>query len=106
MSENKNRVYLSGAITGTDDYQQRFAEASQKIRATYKNVEVINPALVCQSLPESYEHAEYMRVCLTLLCSCDTIYLMKGWRKSVGARIEAEVANRLGLDIIHEEKEV
>ena len=102
MSGN-NRIYLSGKITGTSDYMQRFEEAAQSLRATYEDIEVINPALVCQSLPESFKHEEYMRVCLSLLGLCDAIYLLKGWENSKGARIEAEVAYSLNMDIMHEE---
>ena len=30
------RVYISGPITGTDDYMERFAEAEEKLRNAVK----------------------------------------------------------------------
>ena len=43
------RVYLSGAITGTDDYMERFARAQMLLQN--EGYSVINPALVNSNMP-------------------------------------------------------
>jgi hypothetical protein len=36
------------------------------------------------------------------LVDCDTIYLLRGWQNSKGARLERSVARRLGMHVIEE----
>lgn len=40
----KQRIYISGAITDTDDYMERFARAQKELES--QGYSVINPALV------------------------------------------------------------
>lgn len=44
-----NRVYISGSITGTDDYMERFSKAEKELEA--QGFGVINPAKVNAQLP-------------------------------------------------------
>lgn len=83
------RVYIAGPIMGKPDYLIDFAGA--KARLIRKGYEVVNPAQMCLSLPELL-HDQYMKICMAALECCDTIYLLKGWQNSVGAKIEAEYA--------------
>ena len=46
------RVYLSGAITGTDDYMERFARAQMLLQN--EGHSVINPALICLKVGRSH----------------------------------------------------
>ena len=41
------KIYISGAITGTDDYMKRFAKAEKEL--TEKGYSVVNPAKVKHS---------------------------------------------------------
>lgn len=41
MKEEKTRAYISGPVTGNENYMQQFEEAEQKIKACGFNV--INP---------------------------------------------------------------
>lgn len=41
----KERMYISGAITGTGDVMERFAKAQKKLES--RGCSVINPALIC-----------------------------------------------------------
>ena len=84
------RVYISGPITGCPDYMIRFANA--KSRLLRKGYKVVNPAQMCFSLPVSFSHSDFMKICMAALECCDTIYLLNGWQNSVGAKIEAEYA--------------
>ena len=77
------KIYISGAITGTDDYMARFERAEQKLRARGET-EIINPATLT--------HEEYMKICLAMLSLCDEVYLIPPWTDSKGVRQELEFA--------------
>lgn len=80
------KIYISGAITGTDDYMERFAKAEKKL--TEQGYSVINPAKVNSQLPKDTTHEEYMNMSKCMLGMCDVIYLLNGWEKSCGANEE------------------
>ena len=64
--------------------------------------EVVNPAKINANLPKICTHADYMIVSMALLSICDTIYMLKGWEESEGAREEYEWAVNSGLRIVKE----
>lgn len=80
------KVYISGAITGTDDYMERFARAEAVLTGIGNSV--INPAKVNAQLPKDTTYEEYMKMSLFMLDMCDTIYMLNGWEKSCGANRE------------------
>ena len=80
------KIYISGAITGTDDYMERFAKAEKEL--TEQGYSVVNPAKVNAQLPEDTTYEEYMKMSILMLDMCDAIYMMNGWDKSKGACIE------------------
>ena len=94
------KIYISGAITGTDDYMERFAKAEKKL--TEKGYSVINPAKVNAQLPEDTTRKEYMKTSIAMLDMCDIIFLMDGWQQSKGCGIEFEYAYEHGISIVFE----
>lgn len=95
MIERK-RIYIAGRVSGID-YDEAiaaFAKASKYIeqRCDYP----INPTLYCD---KEWDWVTCMRTVIPLLCSCDGIYMLKGWRQSKGAKLEHFIALKLGLTI-------
>jgi len=97
------KIYLSGPVTGTDDYKKRFAKAEDYLRMKYPGWSAVNPVSVCDRLPKDTTYNECMDVCLTLVKMCDAIYMMKGWEKSNGAKAECALAIAMGLNVYEEE---
>ena len=95
------RIYISGAITGTTDYMERFADAESELSAM--GWEVVNPAKVNAQLPSSFEWVDYMRVSLAMLSLCDAIYFIPGWRESKGAWAESVWAANHNIMILYGE---
>lgn len=96
------RIYLSGPITGTDDYMERFNQAQEKMEK--KGWEVINPAVFGATLP-GMTWTELMEVDIALIKNCDAIYMMKGWENSIGASEEHYLAQERKIKIIYESEE-
>ena len=97
-------VYICGKVSGLD-YEQvckKFAKADEQLWAMgFK--EIINPL---KAVPPSWENdwESCMRLCLTkMLARCDTIYLLKDWTLSKGAKLEFMVASQLNFKIIRQE---
>ena len=94
------KIYISGPISGTNDYMERFA--SMETRLQELGYVVINPAKECAHLPDSTTWKEYMSECLKMLLLCDAICMLKGWSNSKGAKIELDVASKCDLTVIYE----
>lgn len=97
------RIYISGAITGTTDFEERFANAEKKLREM--GYEPVNPAKVNAQMPKDMSWDEYMDMSMCMLSLCDSIYMLKGWKGSKGAAREFEKAKELGLNIYLQETE-
>lgn len=99
ICEFNNNIYISGKITGTDDYIARFAAAEEKLtKAGYK---VVNPARTNATLPD-LDWKQYMDVCIVLIDFCDSIYMLSDWEESKGAKIEHKIAEKKKKFIIYE----
>ena len=95
------KVYISGKITGTTDYLERFAQAETRLRV--QGFEVVNPAKELDKLPkDSTTWRQYMGEAFKLLMECDAIYMLDGWQESKGARLELFVADRTGMTFIYD----
>lgn len=96
------RVYISGKITGTTDYMERFARAEKLlIKDGYS---VVNPAKVNSGMPEDTTWDEYMKMSICMLELCTAIYMLPDWWESVGATMEHNFAKENGYKIIYGKK--
>lgn len=92
------KIYISGPITGTSDYQERFEAAEQIINANGDgDIIAVNPVKETANIPIGSPWETYMRACMKLIADCDAIYMLDGWSGSRGARLEYLVAKELGL---------
>lgn len=98
-------IYISGKITGTDDYKDRFLKAEQELRS--RGFNVLNPVKAGKWLerylaPEVPTWIQYMKQAIKLMMSADSVYMMKGYKESKGARLELFLAKILQYEIIYE----
>lgn len=89
------RYYISGPVTGTEDYMERFRAAEEHLKSL--GYSVINPVSVNSMMPEDTTWEEYMALSMKMLEMCDGIVLLNGWRRSMGANREYGYA--LGADM-------
>ena len=94
------KIYISGAITGTNDYMERFEKAEKEL--TEQGYSVVNPAKVNAQLPEDTTYEEYMKMCFCMLDMCDSIYMLRGCEKSCGANREYGYALAKDMIIMYE----
>ena len=95
------KIYISGKITGTDDYAERFQQAAEAIEA--KGHEAINPLMLHTILkPWTTTWEQYILADLGLLRASEGAYFMPGWGNSSGAKVEHEEAVRLHKKIFYD----
>lgn len=97
------RVYISGKVTGTSDYVEKFAFYEKKLRDL--GYEVINPVAFNALLPQDLDYDDFMTVCYTLLSLCDYIFLIDDWVDSNGAKLELKYAIEHNIKILEEKVE-
>lgn len=113
------RVYIAGPISGyhLGERIEAFRDAEQLIESWgHEPVNPMNKSLYCEKvdcgdLPNPFDTTLhtwscYMKAAITEMMKCDAIYLMFGWQKSRGARIEADLAEKLHMAYIDYKGEV
>ena len=88
------KIYISGKITGDPNYREKFLKEEDRLFSL--GYEPVNPA-AC--VPSGTEWAKAMKTVLRVMLLCDGVSLLPDWRKSRGAKIEARLARKLGMDV-------
>lgn len=118
-----NKIYIAGRISGDENYRRKFFDAQGKAEGArffglygwevysktgLGNFRAVNPVtlkLLGKPLSKrSWRVA--MAVCLWHLMGCSTVYMLRDWKESRGARIEYNVAMCLGKSVVFEEDEM
>ena len=109
-NEPRPRIYVSGPMCGVEEYQGRFWAFADAIDRC-GGYAVVNPAgfaVKDSSNTDLLDRDDWLAIDLKVLEKCDAIFMMPGWRRSEGARMEYEQAKELeltihGFDLIEEE---
>ena len=88
------RWYLSGKITGDDDYRIKFEKAEKLL--TQKGYRVLNPI---KHEKDGKSWIYYMKKDVKKLLKCDGIILLEDYKQSKGAMLEKQTAEGLGYKI-------
>lgn len=93
-------LYISGPMSGMPELNYpAFNAAAEQLRE--RQYEVINPAEIPSTKPEM-TWGDWMRADLVALLNCDTIYMLKGWEDSDGAKLEKHIADALGMAVMYQ----
>lgn len=98
------KIYISDAITDTDNYIKRFGEA--QVILEQSGYSVINPAITLSHILEDTTYKQYMKLAMTMLEMCDGIYMLDGWQESRGANRELGFALAKDMLILYESEGV
>ena len=90
----KPSVYISGIITGDPGYMAKFRGEEERLRSL--GYRPVNPAGI---VPADVPREKAMRAAVRAMLQCEGVSLLPGWQRSKGARIEANLACALGLDV-------
>ena len=96
------KVYISGPITGVEDYKKPFEEARAALEE--RGYIVLSPTMINPKFDMNYE--DYMSIDMAMLTQCSAIYLLKGWNHSSGACRELDYAIQHDYLIITDNKEL
>ena len=92
------KIYIAGPMSGIEIFNRpAFHFAARRLSA--EGHTVLNPA----TLPDGLSEREYMDIGCAMLRCADGIFLLSGWQNSKGARAEHALAEKLELEIIHQE---
>lgn len=92
------RIYVAGPMTGYPELNfPAFHAAAAALREAGHHVE--NPAEI--NADPNAAWLDCMRADIARLVTCDAVYMLPGWERSRGARIEQQLAAGLGLDVLH-----
>ena len=86
-------LYLSGKITGNENYRADFSAGREALEAA--GFAVCSP--VDLGLPEDVSWEAAMRADIREMMLCDGVALLPGWEVSRGACVEERLARDLGL---------
>lgn len=96
MNTRHKTCYIAGPMTGIDRYNfPAFYEAADRLR--HLGYGVVNPAEFGHDLEMHWE--DCMKRDIPLMLTCDFVVVLPGWHESKGARLEADIANALGMPV-------
>lgn len=100
-------IYISGRITGNKNWEEDFQKAEDYLKGRTED-DIINPLHFEKEAQEIYgknpTYVQYKVHGFHGLIFCDSIYMLRGWRRSKEARLEHNIAKVLGMKIIYQKR--
>lgn len=97
QSVERKRIFVCGPMSGLPKMNYpAFNLRARQLRALGHIVE--NPAE--NPIPPGGAWVDYMRMSITQVTRCDSVYVLPGWENSRGASLEVHIARALGLEVI------
>jgi tRNA U54 and U55 pseudouridine synthase Pus10 len=106
-------IYISGPMTGIRNYNRRaFEKAHEKLEKAFspESIQIISPVKIAETVNTNFadmnrilckakkpQWEDYMKACIKRLPEAHCMLLLKGWQDSRGARLEAIIADELGI---------
>lgn len=100
------KIYIAGPMSGIADHNfPAFDSAREAL--VHEGHTVVSPAdltrryrLLELPLSDKERYARAMRIDITELMTCDAVYVLPGFRKSRGCKVELSIARVLAMPII------
>lgn len=93
------KVYISGPMTGLPGLNfDEFNRVERKLLE--EGAEPVNPAKINPAMDADW--VDCIVADILAMRDCKAIIMLKGWEKSHGAKIEKEVAKKLGMQIFYD----
>lgn len=103
-------IYIAGPMKGLPEFNYpAFNSTEERLKKLGYNV--VNPVKLSGEITPEELDANYDLLTSVMnkeqrsIAQCDSIYLLRGWEKSKGARKELAIAIMLNLEIILEERQ-
>lgn len=88
------KIYISGPISNDDWHEAHFAKAERYLKDMgYETVNPVSDGLAGKGVT----YKEYIDSDLQLLAECEGIFMLRGWQRSNGARLEHTYAKTTGM---------
>jgi hypothetical protein len=94
------KCYIAGKVTGLPEAEYRAKFRKAEIAVSILGFEPLNPITLPHEHDKSWE--SYMRDAIREMLDCEALYALADWKDSRGARIEVQLAQDLGMQIIYE----
>jgi hypothetical protein len=98
--EHGKIIYLSGKITGNENYKKDFKCAENFLKQM--GYIVVNPAEL-EEVAEGLTYEQYMHICYRLIDISHYVFMVSGWQKSKGANAELSYAKSLGKKVMYQD---
>lgn len=98
------RIYLAGPMSGIPDFNfPAFERAAKQLRDL--GHDVVSPHEMHATATSDSTQASWpqlMRQALSMMLTCDAVYLLRGWSDSKGAKIEWRLAHDLSFTVLYQ----
>ena len=103
------KVYIAGPMRGIVNLNRKEFNRAEKFLKRIGIYDPINPARLDKESGMSDKELiskdglrQAMRRDMDALLKCDVIFMLRGWEKSEGAKIEHRLATMLGMTILYQ----